>query len=65
MVQRRSSTSLTAKAFKSLRIFGKVIGQKFQSNEAAKLEVLRLEDHTHATATELLQDVVVGDGLAD
>ncbi len=32
---------------------------------AAQAGVLGLVDHTHSTATELYQDFVVGDGLAD
>ena len=30
-----------------------------------EFEVFRVVDHTHTAATELLQDVVVRDGLAD
>ena len=40
-------------------------GQEFEGHLAAQPGVFRLVDHTHATATELLQDLVVGNGLAD
>jgi hypothetical protein len=32
---------------------------------AVQLEVFRFMHHTHAAATELLQDTIVRDGLAD
>ncbi len=53
------------KTFQRLRILRDIVGQKFQRDEAAKLGVLSLVDHTHAAATELLDDAVVRDGLAD
>src|SRR5690348_9123460 len=65
MIQSRGSTSFPAKSFKRLRIFGQFIGQKLQRDEAAKLGVLSLIDHTHPAAAELFEDVVVGDCLAD
>ena len=38
--------------------------KKFESDEAAKLRVLGLVDHTHTTATKLLDDAVVRNSLA-
>jgi hypothetical protein len=39
--------------------------RNFQRNETTKLGVLGLVDNTHPTATDLLDDVVMRDGLAD
>ena len=39
--------------------------QEVQGHIAAQAGVLSLGDHTHPTSTQLLCDLVVGDGLAD
>ena len=39
--------------------------QEFQRDEATKLGVLSLVNHTHAATAQLLDDAVVGDGLTD
>jgi len=57
--------SLSAKTFERLRVLGNIIRQELQSNEPAKLGVLGFVDDTHAPATQLLDDAVVRDGLAD
>jgi hypothetical protein len=36
-----------------------------QGDKAVQLNVLRLVDHTHTAAAELLDDAVVRDGLAN
>ena len=41
-----------------------LIGQELQSNVAAQTQVFGLIDHTHAAATQLLQDAVMRNGLA-
>jgi hypothetical protein len=41
-----------------------VFGEELQGDEAAELEVLGLINHTHTAATELLEDVVMRNGLA-
>ena len=51
--------------FQRLVVFRKFLRQELQRNEAAQLGVLGLIDHTHAAATELLNDAIVRDGLAD
>ncbi len=48
-----------------LPVFGKLLRQELQGHIAAQACVFRLVDHTHPTATQLLCDFVVGDGLAD
>ncbi len=43
----------------------KLLRQELQGHIAAQSSVLSLVDHTHSTTTQLLCDLVVGDGLAD
>ncbi len=40
-------------------------GEKFKRDFAPELGVFGLVDDAHAAFTELLEDLVVGDGLAD
>jgi hypothetical protein len=40
-------------------------GQKLESDHAAEFGVQRLVDHTHAAATELFQDAIVGNTVTD
>ena len=65
VIERRSSTRFVAEALERLRVSRQFIGKEFQSEEAAKLGVLGLVDDAHAPATQLLDDAVVRDGLAD
>ncbi len=65
MVQRRSRLRLALKAGQSLWVFGDFIGKKLQGGESVQGYVLGFVDHTHAAATELLDDAEVGDGAAD
>src|ERR1700736_4561905 len=65
MIQGGSGTSLTTKSFERLRVSRQFIGQEFEGDEAAKLGVLGLVHDAHAAATQLFDDAVVGDGLAD
>ena len=59
MVQRRCSFGFALKAAERLRVFGYVVGQKLERDEAAELEILRLIDHTHPAPAQLLKDAVV------
>jgi hypothetical protein len=63
MVQCGSSLSLSLEASQSLRVFGYVIGEKFQRYEAVQPGVLGLIDDTHTAATKLFNDVIMRDGL--
>ena len=65
MVQRRGSAGFSAEALQRLRIAGNVVGQELQGDKAAQAGVLGLVDDAHAAAAELVNDSVVGDGLAD
>jgi len=64
MVEGGGCASFTPETFQSLRITGNVVGQELQGDEAAKLGVLGLLDHTHPAAAQLLQDAIVRNGLA-
>jgi len=55
----------TPKAFERLRLFRKVLRKEFQSNEPTKLSVLSFVDDSHPAATELFDDAVMRDGLAN
>ena len=44
---------------------GRIFGQEFQRDEAAKLGVFRLVDDTHAPAAEFFDDAVMGDDAVD
>ena len=65
VVQGGSSAGFPAEALQRLRVLSYVLGQKLQCDKAAKLGVLSLIDHTHAAATEFLDDTVVRNGLVD
>ena len=65
MIQRGGRLRFALKAAENLRIFGYVVRQKLQRHKAAELQILSLVDHTHAAATELFDDPVVRNSLAD
>jgi len=65
MIECRSGTGFATEAFEYLRVAGEIIRKKLESNKAAEFEVFGFVDHTHPAAAELLQDAVVGDGLAE
>ena|ERR1700757_2013292 len=65
MVQRGCSPRLTAESFERLLVLGEVFGQELQSDEAAKFGVFSFVNDTHPPTSQLLDDAVVGDGLAD
>lgn len=60
-----AARALPAKAFQGLWLAGKLAGQELQGHEAATLGILGLVNHSHAAASQLLDDPLVGDGLAD
>ena len=65
MVQSGCSLRFALEAGQRLRILGHFIGQELEGDEAVQPSVLGLVDDTHAAAAQLLDDAVVGDGLAD
>ena len=65
MIQGRRGFCLPAKSFEGLVVMGKIFRQEFESNETVESGIFGFVDNTHATATELLHNAVMGDGLAD
>ncbi len=65
MVQGGSGLRLALEAAERLRVLGDFVRQEFQSDEAAKFDVLGFIDHAHAATAKLLHDAVVRDGLPD
>ena len=54
MVQGGSGSGLVSEAFQGLRVLRQILGKEFQRDEAPKLGVLGLVDHTHTTAAQHL-----------
>ena len=65
VIQGRCSFSLTLETRQSLLVLGYVVWKEFESDEAIEFDVLRFVHHTHPTATQLLYDLVVRDGLTN
>src|SRR6516162_6794790 len=65
MVQSRCCLRFTLKAGESLCIFSNIVRKKLEGDKAMQLHILGFVDHTHPTAAQLLDDAVVGNGLAD
>jgi len=65
VVLRRCGLTFALEAGEGLRVFGDVVREEFQGDEAIEFDVLGFVDHTHPAATELLYNAVVRDGLAD
>ena len=59
MIDGRSGLSFSLKSRQALRLFGKIVGQKFESDETVKASVFGPVDHTHATTAKLLDDAVM------
>jgi hypothetical protein len=53
------------KTGESLRIAGHIFGQEFECDKTVQPRVLRLINHPHAPAPQLLDNAVVRDGLAN
>ncbi len=65
MVEGRGRLGLAAKALQDLAVLGDVFREEFQSDEAIEPGVFGLVNHTHAATTQLFNNAVVRDGLAD
>src|SRR5215470_2128371 len=65
MIQSRRSLGLSLKTCQCLRVCSYVIGQELEGDESTELDILRLVHHAHPASTELLDNAVVRDGLAD
>ncbi len=65
MIQRGCGLSFALEPGESLLVAGNIIRQKLEGHEAVQARVFRFVNHSHTAATELLDDVVVRDGLAN
>ena len=65
VIQRRCGLGLTSKPLQGLAILGHAFRQELKGDKAVQPRVFGLVDNTHAAATELLDDAVVRDGLAN
>jgi len=61
---RAEAARFALKAFQGLAVLGKMFGEELQGDEPAELGILGLVDHTHAAATQLLEDAVMRNALA-
>jgi hypothetical protein len=55
---------LALKSRERLRILGNIWGQKLESDKTVQPSVFGFVDHAHSTAADFLEDVIVGNGLA-
>ncbi len=64
VIEPRRSLGFAAEAFEGLVFLGQRLRQKLERDEAVQLGVLGFVDHTHAAATQLFENAVVGYGSA-
>ena len=64
MVQSGGGARFALKAFQSQAVLSKMFGEELQGDEPAELGVLGLIHHSHAAATQLLEDAVMRNGSA-
>src|ERR1700722_10365393 len=65
MIERRGCLRLSLESLQRLLILGHFFGQELQGHEAREKGVSRFVDNSHATATQLLEDVVVRNHLSE
>ena len=65
MVQSGGGLGLALKSRQRLWIFGHIVRQKLERDEAMQSRVLSLVDDAHPAAAQFLDDAIVRDGLAD
>jgi len=65
MIQRGSRLCLALKAGEGLCVFGYIIRQEFESDEAMQFYILGFINHTHPASAQLLDDAVVRNRLPD
>src|SRR5580700_12025072 len=61
MIQSRRRARLTPESLQTRLVVGEVVGEKFQGDEAAKIRILGLEDHSHTAAAKFFQNTVARD----
>src|SRR5271157_4555463 len=65
VIQGRGRPRLPLETAERLRVVSNFVGQKLQGHETVQSDVLGLVNHAHSATTQLLDDAVMGDGLAD
>jgi hypothetical protein len=65
MIQRGGCLRFTLEAAQSLLVAGNFVGKKFQRDETLEPRVFGFVDDAHASAAEILDDAVMGNGEAD
>ena len=65
MVQGGGGAGFALEAIERLWIVREIVGEKFESDEAAEAGVFGFVDDAHSAAAEFFDDAVMGDGLAD
>ena len=65
VVERRGSLCFPLESGQRLRVLRYIVGEKRQRYVAVQPHIFGLVGNTHPTSTELLDNLVVGDGLAD
>ena len=65
MVQGRCRAGFAPEPFQRVRVGHHFLGKKLEGNKASEFGVLSLVHHTHPATTQLLEDPVVRDGLAN
>ena len=65
MVESGGGAGFALETFESLWVVGDVVGEEFESDEAAELGVFGFVDDAHSAAAEFFDDAVVGNRLSD
>src|SRR5208282_525848 len=65
VIQSGGGFGFAAETAEGLGVAGNIVGQKFQRDKTIQAGVLRFIDDTHASAAELFDDAVMGDGFAE
>jgi hypothetical protein len=65
MVQRRRGPRFAPESLQSLWVLSEILGQEFEGNVTAEVQILGFIDHTHPAAANLLNDAVMRNGLVD
>ena len=65
MIERGSGPRFAQKPLTVGCTQGQIVREKFQRDEALKLQILRFVDDPHAASTELFGDAIMRNGFAD
>src|ERR1700723_569028 len=65
VIQRRGGLRFAPETGQSVEVLRNVFGQELESDKAVQPSILSLVDDPHPAATELLDDAVMRDGMAD